>query len=449
MVEPPRIVACGVDTLHLAARADTSRSLTQLKRLRQESEGRSLAQPPITTHLAGVDYLVQPFGHQHGDVVLDSPAMRVIVSFRRSGLFPSLLFRSQALGLWQRGPDALVQEARQIAIELGDPLARFNEATALDMPWPQLGISRIDLACDFQGWTPTLDNVPFFVGRSRDRENYYADELTGFRFGKGPVVARLHDKSHEIRTHSHKTWFPEAVWPDSPSFDPNADVWRLELQLRREWLRDHSLVPGGPRLPVDSWRDFRLVIRDLWRHLTTSWLSLRLPRLGATRQRVDPRWAVLSDGAFADESWGKGSTSNLYRVKLRTSRDHAEKRFQASLARVVANRLDGSSETSPEVARELAGKAVDQAFEQAAERNRPIRDRATAMAQRERVEESATLGVSVTPKGGVSDKHGEGVTPRQSHTPPLAGSGEAGSEASEPSVTVRGSVSSKSQEPSS
>jgi hypothetical protein len=129
--------------------------------------------------------------------------------------------------------------------------------------------SRIDVYADFQGWQPRPDDLDRFVTRSVRNHAYYepAEEahrglrLTGFRFGKDQLVARLYDKTAEIEQ-GGKHWMRD-VWGDR--LDPNRPVWRLEYQFRREAIADFNLRGVDEVLSCLS---------DLWRY-GLEWLSLR------------------------------------------------------------------------------------------------------------------------------------------------------------------------------
>jgi hypothetical protein len=103
--------------------------------------------------------------------------------------------------------------------------------------------------------------------------------LDGFQFGKDALVARLYDKTAEIRKHG-VSWLPD-LWGED--FSPGSTVWRLEFQFRREALTEFH---------------FRTVdevvgsVQDLWHYGTLRWLSLHVPTKDRRRRRwpLDPVW---------------------------------------------------------------------------------------------------------------------------------------------------------------
>jgi hypothetical protein len=147
--------------------------------------------------------------------------------------------------------------------------------------------SRVDVYADFQGWVPRSDDYQRFVVRSRKNTWHTAvhhdgRSFTGFTFGRDAMVARLYDKSLQVRR-SGKDWMRD-VW--GHALDPGVPVWRLEFQLRRQVLKECAI--DSPEQAIDR-------RQQLWRY-STQWLSLREPRLGARRVRwpVDDVWSRLA-----------------------------------------------------------------------------------------------------------------------------------------------------------
>jgi hypothetical protein len=157
-------------------------------------------------------------------------------------------------------------------------------------------VSRIDLTADVQGWTVKPQHLKRFHTRAKGVCLYDGTQrFTGISFGKRTLVARIYDKTVEIAT-SHKDWLPE-VWSRSACYRAGAPVWRIEFQLRREALTSRARSSDGARL--DTWEQVRSAIGTLWQGLTSSWISLRLPRTGKTRRRYARAWRPIIDEPFA------------------------------------------------------------------------------------------------------------------------------------------------------
>jgi hypothetical protein len=90
-----------------------------------------------------------------------------------------------------------------------------------------------------QGWVPVLEDLHRFVGYGHNRRGFEehneafttGDRLTGLMFGRDALVARLYDKSQEIRQRG-VSWLPD-LWGVDGRSEP---AWRLEFQFRRKVL---------------------------------------------------------------------------------------------------------------------------------------------------------------------------------------------------------------------
>ncbi len=157
---------------------------------------------------------------------------------------------------------------------------------------PQLGISRLDLYCDLQGWSPVIEDFGRFHCRgvrrraysmpAQDQAHLRGRRPSGFVFGGGDLMARCYDKTLELRVRGSE--WPKAIWK---GWDREQPVWRVEFQFRRR-----ALVSLGCSSPTEA-----LVARqELWRY-ATQWLSLRVPTSDSNRARWPeaPEWAVIRE----------------------------------------------------------------------------------------------------------------------------------------------------------
>ena len=173
--------------------------------------------------------------------------------------------------------------------------------------------------------------------------------LTGFSFGRGAIAARLYDKRREIGV-SGKHWM-RTVWrgwnplasvathgqlhyqpPQLPlqltpeagalsRYLEDAEVWRLEFQLRREAVKALEEVqapePGAdwPSYGLGSWAHFAGRVDSVWRYLTHRWL-----RHG--RRQEDDRQAASSVWRQLQGAWcaGEPSPVNLHRPAVDAAR---------------------------------------------------------------------------------------------------------------------------------
>lgn len=153
--------------------------------------------------------------------------------------------------------------------------------------------------------------------------------LTGFSFGKGRIAARLYDKRREIGV-SGKHWM-RTVWRRCAAFDgrsgelaaylEDAEVWRLEFQLRREAVTSlEELVPPEPgsdweSLSLGSWVHFVGRLDSLWRYLSHQWLR-HGRRQEDDRQATSAVWEQLQRAWSAEEP----EPVNLHRPAVEAAR---------------------------------------------------------------------------------------------------------------------------------
>jgi hypothetical protein len=161
-------------------------------------------------------------------------------------------------------------------------LAEFGTITGRNM------VSRIDLAADFSS-PCVMDSWhrSAWVTRAVEIHSYAKDQkFTGWTVGLGGIIAaRLYDKTREI-SHSGKTWATE-LWRPA-GWEPGQEVWRLEFELKRDYLKERCL---------SSLESVLVNLNGLWRYATTEWLRLTEPNPNdATRARwpTHPLWMALA-----------------------------------------------------------------------------------------------------------------------------------------------------------
>lgn len=306
------LLLAGIDSLHLssgaALRPDVVKDLLERKAeaVKCHAEGRPLPRWRTIVTVNGVavtvELEVQPRGTRKGDLLLTSDAMAVVMHSNPPRNLPAAYVELHAVFLWC-GWD--------YASDVGAALLRDVAAvpTSVDVQ-----VSRIDLAADFMGWQPTPELREHLVGRfvswkknlevdgsPWEEEHGRGRRFTGFTFGRGYMLARLYDKTVEIQK-SGKTWF-EPKWKPAGFVDTDTSghVWRLEFQVRREVLRKCELIThemktsegGEGSTEVKRWADLKKGLNDLWRYLTSKWLTYRLKRKNRKRVVLHPRWVTL------------------------------------------------------------------------------------------------------------------------------------------------------------
>ena len=266
-----RLLASGIDTLNLSVKGTIREPvwdlLSEVQRRARANEDVAPLAFPVTEEA----FECRPYGWRGYTYWLSSPDYEVMVG--KSAKFPAVLVQMHSPFLHSVGIDpALDQVERVLRLDL------------IEGPFKQ-GVSRIDVHADLQGWDLRTADLDRFVGYGRhrgvfDRRMFQSgSRLDGFQFGKDALLARLYDKTAEIRKHG-VSWLPD-LWGEA--FDPSSTVWRLEFQFRREALTEFHFNT------VD---EVIASVQDLWHYGTVKWLSLHVPTKDRRRRRwpLDPAW---------------------------------------------------------------------------------------------------------------------------------------------------------------
>jgi hypothetical protein len=270
-----RLLRLGVDSLYLSyageLHAESLDALNRLKALAQSEhpEEQAKAQWPVGSHF----FRVHDKGARLFPFILEDNAYRIQIA-RPGKKLPMAYVKVSAQCLAHKGPRAVQEELNAILSEIG--FVRANT------------VSRIDLAADFI--TPVVMdswNRSAWVTRASEIHNYSCDQkLTGWTIGLGGQVGcRLYDKVQEI-VHSGKVWNFD-LWT-AHGWATGEEVWRLEFQFEREFLKTRQLST------LDSVLER---LGGLWGYATSGWLRLTVPNADdATRTRWPrhPLWVALS-----------------------------------------------------------------------------------------------------------------------------------------------------------
>jgi hypothetical protein len=214
---------------------------------------------------------------------------------------PMAYVKVSAEYLAHKGPHAVQEELKEILLEFGH-LSGDNV------------VSRIDLAVDFD-FPVVMDSWhrSAWVTRATEIHSYSKDQVfTGWTVGMGGIIGcRLYNKIQEI-VHSGKTWAMNLWIP--MGWKPGDDVWRLEFEFKREFLKSRGLSS------LDSVLEN---LNGLWNYVTTEWLRLTVPNEDdktRTRWPTHVLWHTLSG-----VDWD--SVDSLLLDKCTTARNPTELRL--------------------------------------------------------------------------------------------------------------------------
>ena len=154
-------------------------------------------------------------------------------------------------------------------------------------------------------------------------ENASGNRNTGYTFGAGDLVARIYDKTIEIKI-SQKEWFKD-IWITN-GWDGKTPITRVEFQARRELLKDYS---------VDSFSSLLCGLGDIWRYFTLDWLTIREVNK-ADSERC--RWPVKEWWQVVQGVIGKfGTCTGMVRFRQKQCKEeHLEKMFDGLMVSLQA-----------------------------------------------------------------------------------------------------------------
>ena len=143
----------------------------------------------------------------------------------------------------------------------------------------KIKISEIHLATDLQGYSFT--HLDFFrtKTRSRNRQTHQEESFeakassfggittfTGFSFGGGDYHMRIYNKTKEINKFKNKSFAMPLLWELKPNYNPDATVWRMEIQIRRAKLKKLINTDSST---MDDYDNILNGIPDLWKKALT------------------------------------------------------------------------------------------------------------------------------------------------------------------------------------
>ncbi|TMC07682.1 MAG: hypothetical protein E6J41_15735 [Chloroflexi bacterium] len=274
-----RVLSSGVDGFEATARGPVRNTVwNALERAKLEAQQAKGAVPFQFGSILR-PLLVLPYGRRGWPYWLTSPDFEM------------------GLGRNQRGVPVYVQLHSAYLHSLGPELAVGLLGTLLQVdvmsgPFQLIG-SRVDVYADVQGWEFELTDIERFASRGRVREPFpiggergggvhmAGRRVTGFRFGRDAVVARIYDKTAEIKRRS-VSWLPD-LWGER---EEDVPVWRVEFQLRRRAIAEFN---------VTEFDEVLASVQDFWEHCTKEFLTLRMRTGNRQRARwpLDPTWAEV------------------------------------------------------------------------------------------------------------------------------------------------------------
>lgn len=292
--KPGSIVAEGIDTLYVNFYGSFPARLLEYLGRKKDVAAQSAVEeksPLPVASVRGEEFAVSPSGARGGwRFVLTNEDMTLLlanVSHERcrdpSNPPLALQIQFRARLLWGEGFREVEEAAREWVAGI---MERRPARTQL---------SRIDIAVDFQADGHVLDWGAFLTGAPNTSVAKYGGfddaEVQSIRVGKGAIVVRLYDKTAEIGGSGlGRPWFRD-LWKQSGVFRQDRTVWRLEVQLRRDFLRERE----AGTWEAQDWLD---ELPGSWRKVLEDFLTLRQSTpsdSNKSRWPLHPLWVYLRD----------------------------------------------------------------------------------------------------------------------------------------------------------
>lgn len=269
-------IYCGVDTLEATFAGTLAEGMAQkLDAAKAKAQDRDVPEP---FDVGGETFYVDGKGQGKYSWVLGDSRMLLRVSRSTKGM-PVVSVKLRASALAAHGHEALYAQATAAACSLGD----IKPNT----------LSRIDLACDLQGFDFTDEDFARLVCAATYRGTHKDGEGVTYQIGKRDVVMRIYRKDAELRAKNKLAY--AKVWERDSDYDASAPVWRVEIQLR------------GTVLTELNARSVETAFTKLGRlfQFGMGWCELRVPTADKTKKRwpVDLTWTLIAQtwGASAPE----------------------------------------------------------------------------------------------------------------------------------------------------
>jgi hypothetical protein len=177
------------------------------------------------------------------------------------------------------------------------------------LPIYKIKITELHLATDTQGYTFTDTDRYRLRFRNRSLEafeeseqSYYQTGLnaTGFSIGKGEFMLRIYNKTFQINKIKKAGYVKVLKWDISPNYDEDIDVWRVEFQVRRSYLKTLSFDKYGI---LDGFENVLNAIPEIWSHCISRIVHYDISEKGAielfTKKKINKDWSYTPLSTFA------------------------------------------------------------------------------------------------------------------------------------------------------
>ena len=213
----------------------------------------------------------------------------------------------------------------------------------------------VHLALDLQGWKPPVDLVARLHCRARThrditginqiewatKSSVYGRGETSMFGSAGGVQLCIYNKTEQARA-TDKLDFWESVWrrrdsfdlADPENYDPNADVWRVELRYHHSVIQQFASgsidVKTGKAIETDSFAAFSAHLDGLWKYGLGQFKLLVRPGY------FEPIWTLMRDDVRVDVAVDSLIDDTEYKRYYKTSRGFSGKNVELFLGNFVS-----------------------------------------------------------------------------------------------------------------
>lgn len=274
-----RLLLSGHDTIECAYYlAPAEGCLLDYERLAVEKEimRQSKSRKPTLIQLGSEEFMLAGHGTGSGyPFLIENTAFSI-----QFGEFndPSFFVTFRSIALWHQSAQGLHERFMAWAASVG--LRSYQPER----------LSRVDFTFDYHLPEIDFDEDNFVSGFIKDNQHRKHGKVQTFRLGEGDLGLRLYNKCDEIQESSAKTWFYE-LW------GMGKDVWRIEWQARKAWLR---------LVGIRTFEDLQERQGDLLRVLVNDHTTLRIKSPDSNRSRwpLHPLWQDLQTRAARMQGLG-------------------------------------------------------------------------------------------------------------------------------------------------
>ena len=266
-----KILRHGIDSLYLSYQGELSLEgstvLAKLKKLAQSDDPRKVAQAQycVGEHIFEVsDKGSNPFAY-----VLKDNWFRISIAKLGNTQTPLAYVQVSSHLLTSKSVDRATNVLSSIINSLSSPSDTPN-------------VSRVDLCVDFITDYPldTITDIEWVTKAKEMHRHVIQRYFSGWSIGsRKKMSARLYDKTLEMKKNPRP--YLERLWKDA-GWDGIQPVWRLEFELRRDLLREFSVV---------SIDDLNGHLAGLWEYSTYDWLRLAIPN---PKDKTQSRWLTTN-----------------------------------------------------------------------------------------------------------------------------------------------------------